>query len=252
MSRRLILLNVLLLALIGVIGWQMRVTYLRSVEAQKKFLSRQPAVIPPAAVVFPPAPPQTSASAFFQVAEQVLFSRDRNPTVIIEKPPPKPMPAFPRYYGMMNFGAGPRVILASSSGGQQKSYVTGDAIGEFKIKTITSTGLEFEWDGKPVKASFSDMKDTQAQQAAEAAASRSSGAPASRAAATPLAETPKPAAATSVGGGGNVSRPGVELGGGNRGCTPGDATPSGAVVDGYRKIITQTPFGGNCRWEKVQ
>jgi hypothetical protein len=251
MSRKLILLNVLLLALIGVVAWQMRVSYLRSMEAQKRFLARQTAVIPPPGVVFPPAPQQTSASAFFQVAEQLLFSRDRNPTVIIEKPPPKPMPAFPRYYGMMNFGQGPRVILASASGAPQKSYVVGETIGEFKIKTIQPTGLEFEWDGKPIKATFLEMKDTQVQQAAANSSSASSG-NSGPAAKSLSSESPKPVAAATTVGGGNVNRPGIDIGGGYRGCTPGDTTPSGAVVDGFRKLITQTPFGGSCRWEKVQ
>jgi hypothetical protein len=251
MSRKLILLNVMLLALIAVVAWQLRVSYVRSIEAQKRFLARQTAVIPPPAVVFPPALPQTSASGFFQVAEQLLFSRDRNPTVIIEKPPPKPMPAFPRYYGMMNFGQGPRVILAAASGNPQKSYVVGDSIGEFKIKTIAPTGLEFEWDGKPVKASYAEMKDTQAQQAAAAgpAPSAGGGGPAAKSLSS---EPAKPVTTATTVGGGNVSRPGIDLGGGYKGCTPGDTTPSGAVVDGYRKLITQTPFGGSCRWEKVQ
>jgi hypothetical protein len=35
-------------------------------------------------------------------------------------------------------------------------------------------------------------------------------------------------------------------------CNPGDTSPAGAVVDGYRKVVTRTPFGEVCRWEPVQ
>jgi hypothetical protein len=33
---------------------------------------------------------------------------------------------------------------------------------------------------------------------------------------------------------------------------PGDTTPAGTVRDGYRKLVTQTPFGNACRWELVK
>jgi hypothetical protein len=31
-------------------------------------------------------------------------------------------------------------------------------------------------------------------------------------------------------------------------CQPGDTSPAGTVVDGYKKIVEQTPFGPACRW----
>jgi hypothetical protein len=31
-------------------------------------------------------------------------------------------------------------------------------------------------------------------------------------------------------------------------CKPGDTSPAGTVVDGYKKVIEQTPFGAACRW----
>ena len=49
----------------------------------------------------------------------------------------------------------------------------------------------------------------------------------------------------------SAQKPGVDVGEGLKGCQVGDSTPAGAVVDGYRKVIAQTPFGGSCRWEKV-
>jgi hypothetical protein len=31
-------------------------------------------------------------------------------------------------------------------------------------------------------------------------------------------------------------------------CQPGDASPAGTIVDGFKKVIEQTPFGAACRW----
>ena len=49
----------------------------------------------------------------------------------------------------------------------------------------------------------------------------------------------------------DANRPGAETGTGIKGCQPGDNSPAGAVVDGYRKLVTETPFGKSCRWEKI-
>jgi hypothetical protein len=45
---------------------------------------------------------------------------------------------------------------------------------------------------------------------------------------------------------------GVDTGGGIRACAPGDTAPAGTMSDGYRKIVSETPFGKVCRWEKVK
>jgi hypothetical protein len=34
-------------------------------------------------------------------------------------------------------------------------------------------------------------------------------------------------------------------------CQAGDSNPAGTVVDGYRKVIKATPFGGICSWEPL-
>ena len=48
------------------------------------------------------------------------------------------------------------------------------------------------------------------------------------------------------------ARPGADVGQGYRSCVPGDNSPSGTIVDGYRKIMTASPFGVSCGWEKIQ
>lgn len=52
--------------------------------------------------------------------------------------------------------------------------------------------------------------------------------------------------------GDKTARPGADVGQGYRSCVPGDNSPSGTIVDGYRKVMTKSPFGVSCGWEKSQ
>lgn len=245
MRRNLVALNLLLLALIGLAGWQIRLQYLERLQSQEKFLRAPAPAVPPPVVLLPPPPAQVSAVNYLEVATKLPFSRDRNPTVVIEVAPPKPMPALPRYYGVMNFGS-PRVILAPASGQAQKSYAVGDTIGEFKLASIAQSGLVFEWDGKQVPASFAELQDRSTAPPPEAAPTGGSAqqAPAASGSVKSVSSV------TSVSSG-DVNRPGAETGTGIKACQPGDASPAGTVMDGYRKLVTETPFGKSCRWERI-
>jgi hypothetical protein len=65
---------------------------------------------------------------------------------------------------------------------------------------------------------------------------------------------PEPSADSATTGltGDKTARPGAEVGQGYRSCLPGDNSPSGTIVDGYRKLMTPSPFGVSCGWEKIQ
>ncbi len=180
--------------------------------------------------------------SYLEVAQQLMFSRDRNPTVIVEVEAPKPMPALPLYYGMINLGDGPKVVLAGSRGAGQRSYRAGQQIGDFKLLAIEPTGLVFEWDGKRVPASYAQLKDTEPVSQAPV-----------RAAPGPAASQPaKPAVAATSIGSQQVSGPGGSAGADRRMCQAGDTSPEGAVVNGFRKVLAATPFGKSCYWEKVR
>jgi mannose-6-phosphate isomerase-like protein (cupin superfamily) len=45
---------------------------------------------------------------------------------------------------------------------------------------------------------------------------------------------------------------GTDMGEGFRSCTKGDDSPSGTIVDGYRKVSHDSPFGLSCAWEKIK
>ncbi len=251
MRRSLILLNLLLAAATGLAGWQMYRQYHSTLAAQRKFLSRRVTAPPPPILTLPADAPPVQAAAYYDIAARLPFSQDRNPTVVVEVAPPKPMPPLPAYHGMMNFGQGPRVIL-SSGGVAQKSYEVGQTIGEFKLVAVAQSGLVFEWDGKQVPAGYDEL-----MKRAAASAPPPQPQPAAAAAPPPAAPT---AAVKSVGsssptsaaaGGADVL--GDQIGGGGaRECKDGDSSPEGAVVNGLKKVTTRTPFGAICRWVPVK
>lgn len=260
MRRNLILLDVLLAALIAAVSWQLWNGYKDRAIKNKAFLTAPAPPAPLPVVSIPPAPGQVSASNYYEIASVLPFSRDRNPTVIVEVVAPKPVPAFPRYYGMMNWGGGPKVILSPNPGGAQKSYVPGDKVGDFKLVSIAQSGLVFEWDGKQLPAKYEEMRDTSGggQQTTSSGGGQTAPSTASvvnvTAPGSTSTESPVKQVTSSVVSvvGGDVRRPGPDVGGGIRGCQPGDPTPAGAIVDGYRKLVTETPFGKSCRWERAQ
>jgi hypothetical protein len=172
----------------------------------------------------------------------MLFAKDRNPNVVIEQkaPPPKPvMPPLPFVYGVMDFGNGPRVIMAEKSGAKQAGYFRGDKIGEFKLLDVNNTDILFEWNGERIIKHLSDLADktVQATTVAEAANAK----PAAAAPAAPTVIAPVAAG------------PGtVEMAEGVKACVAGDNSPAGTVVNGMKKVVTQSPFGSQCRWEAVK
>jgi hypothetical protein len=252
--RGVILLNLLLAAATGICGWQMYRQYHQTLARQRAFLARRAAPPAPLLLALPADPPQVQAASYVDIAARLPFSPDRNPTVVVEVAPPKPMPALPAYHGMMNFGQGPRVIL-STGGAPQKSYAVGDTIGQFKLLAVAQSGLVFEWDGKQVPAGYAELM----RRAAEAApAAQQAVAPSAAPSAPPPQQT---GAVVSVVGGSSTS---ASSGGssrlmsdtadsqGMRDCKSGDNTPDGTVVDGYRKVTTRSPFGTICRWVPVK
>jgi hypothetical protein len=146
------------------------------------------------------------------------------------------MPNFPAVYGVMDIGMGPTVFMAAD-GGAQQGYKPGEKIGEFLLKAANQREITFEWDGKDITKSLDDLRAKPETPAAPRAAT-----PLAASAAAPVAPPPKPPE--------NVRpAPGPEIGGGRRGCLPGDTSPAGTVVDGYKKVSYSYAFGPICYWE---
>jgi hypothetical protein len=192
------------------------------------------------------APGPVNAVSFQDVAMRTLFSKDRNPTVVVEvkAPPPKPpVPPFPRVHGLMTLGE-PRILLSDRN--QQRSYRAGERVGPFEIVAFDQQTIKLRWvdqneeftkrlDELVAKDNPMGTYDSQAAAAQGAAAA-----------------APPPAAGTKDLGASGKSEPGADLGNSTKSCQAGDSSPAGTVSNGMRKVVVANPFGQSCYWEPVK
>lgn len=235
MKRRLLLLDLALLALVAVAGWRLRQQWLEARHREQTVLGRGWKPLPPPPMTPAPMPEPLRAAQYAEVAEKMLFSRDRNPTVIIEKPPEKPLPPLPLLYGVMDLGDGLTAIMSEKSGAPSHGVRAGEKIGPFLLVSLNRQEAVFDFEGRKVSKKLEELiPRTSASESGEPARAASQG--------------PPPPTVRQA----SVSGPGASLGSGIRACQPGDSDPPGTVREGYRKVVTQTPFGQMCRWEPVQ
>jgi hypothetical protein len=235
------LVDITLLVLVILAATTLRQRYVEGRTREEALLKK---IIPvPAAPHVAPLPAQSPATAaqYLEVAQKMLFSKDRNPNVILDPPaappPPPPMPDLPVAYGVMNLGDGPTAILSVKSGAQHRGYRPGEKIGDFKVVALNNKEIVLEWQGKYVKKNFEELADrrpTVPQQAA------------------PEPQQQAPTQQTTTQSIGKPEGPGQDMGNSTRACVPGDTTPAGTVQDGLRKVVNKTPFGESCRWEPVK
>lgn len=184
---------------------------------------------------------QVRAASYFELVDKMLFSKDRNATVIVEIPQEKPMPPLPAAFGVMNLGSGPVAFLAMK-GESQRAYQLGESIGEFKLTEATPTDLTFEWEGKTIKRRLEELRA-----AAKETAEKPSAAPAAAPASVNASATPTDSSASK-----GAPKMGGDVNASSKYCDPSDTTPDGTVSDGFRKVTRRTPFSSTCFWEKVQ
>ena len=244
MSRKIIFLNVLLLALLIWLGVRLRESWLESKARETAALARN--AVPGEQVAPPkvPAVDPASPADYIDVAQRMLFSKDRDPNVIIDvvapppPPPEKPVPPLPQYYGQMSFGE--PVILLSTQKLPQKSYRAGDKVGEFKIAAFDSSTVTFEWEEKVLKNNLKDLTPKEAERPVSAAAS-------------PAPKSAQAASNTKMGGVPPKSDPAFGPANGMyRMCVPTDTSPDGTVLNGYKKVIVSGLMGATCQWEPIR
>ncbi len=184
-----------------------------------------------------PNPPAVLPAAYKDVAQKDLLDRSRDPNVPIEPPPPPPppppMPPLPVYHGYMNLGGGPIAILSLTASSANEAVRPGETIGEFTLRSVNTTEIEFAWKDRVIRKSVDELEDHKSAAAVQAAGERTAG----PAPAPPPPPMPPVTAETHVG---------------PRLCNPGDTAAEGAVVDGYRKVLSPTPWGSSCTWEPVK
>jgi hypothetical protein len=236
------LLDLLLVAVIALLGWQVRREWLaaRAREQALRDSAIKRAAVP--GLIPLPSVEALTAASYADVAAKNLFSRDRNPDVIIDPPAPpveKPVPPFPVARGVMLWpGVPPTIVLSEKAGGAQKGYHPGEKIGPWQIVSVDNSYVVLDWEGREFKKRLDELLDRTPIVVAEA---------------PPPAAAPANAPPPSQNLGANAqSGPGADTGGGFKACVPGDTSPSGTVVNGMKKMVTQTPFGNTCHWEQAR
>lgn len=244
MKQRLTILNLIIAALVIAAAWRWRQLWLEAKERDQMVLYQSiinKKLTPPPPQAMPQA---VAAIAYADVAQKNLFARDRNPMVIVPPAPPPPAPPppppNPLLYGLMNFD-GVSAIMAEKTGAPQKGYRAGDQIGDWKLVAINldKQSMLLEWNGQQYEKSMSELatKDVPPPQIQQN---------------VPVASNAPAVKSISSAGGGEAKGPGDDVGGGTRGCQPGDTSPAGTVQDGYKKELHTTPFGNSCQWVKVR
>ncbi|HEX4232290.1 MAG TPA: hypothetical protein VHZ07_26725 [Bryobacteraceae bacterium] len=234
MKRTLLLSNVLLALLVAASIWFIQRRNAHAHVAEARFLNTK--VQPPPVLVFTakPPPPVGAQPYVENTVQKFLFSRDRNPNVIVKPsapPPEPPMPPLPALYGVFMMGDHPTIFLGIGNS-PQRGYQPGDKVGDFTLVAFDDKTVTFDWNEKEVKRTLAELVRNQSV--------------------APPPEAPEQtAAAKPPSNGDNTGKPGADLGADSRACLAGDDSPSGTVSsDGYKKVVTATPFGSVCRWNK--
>jgi hypothetical protein len=240
------LLNIALAAVLVLLGYVLRQHWQETRSHEDGVLLKKVPPAPPPHNPPQPLVPKLQATSYVEVAQKVLFSRDRNPDVIPEPPkpppPPPPVPPFPVAHGVMIWGDVPPTIILSMGKSDQQAYRAGDKVGEFEIASITDRQIVFTWNGKTFVKNISDL-ETADTSPAPAGQQQTTNAP------PPVAGSPVQPVAPQVGPGQNLSDDGR-----TRVCDQNDPSPVGAVVDGYRKVAVSSPMAPNahfCQWQSV-
>jgi hypothetical protein len=253
MSRSIVFLNLLLLAGLVMGGMELRRRWKEARDREKVVLAVRPvssSPTPPAALALPTTPQKLQPAQYSEVADRFLFARDRNPIVVIEKkpePPPKVMPDFPKVYGVMDVGFGPTVFI-SIGGEKQQGHKIGDKIGDFILRAATQKEVTFEWEGKQITKLIDELRPKVAS-SQEVASNGPGGAPEAQRMNANVNSVPV-AAPPSTPPKDVRPAPGQDIGMGRKGCIPGDNSPAGTVVDGYKKVSYAYAFGPICYWEQ--
>jgi hypothetical protein len=237
---KLIALNLLLVAIVGVTIWQGTVRWQETQQLRRATLNVRVKPVPPPPMSPAPQPQTPPATKYEDIANKNLFSSDRNDQIVIDVPPvekPKPMPPFPIATGVMKLPSGVKAFMAEKPGDPVHAVKLDDMIGEFKITALDTKNVTFDWNGKKFDKTIDELIDRSNHQVTASAAAP--------AAATNTA--PPPAAPALPPGTNPIGTPLTDT---TKACRPGDTSPAGTVEDGFKKTVTPSIFGPVCRWVK--
>ena len=249
MSRNLVLLNLVLLAVLVAGTAEL---YRRTNDARQRYdiFEKTGPGQGTHALSRPDKRAAVRPSDYIAVVDRLLFSKDRNPIVTVELPPPEvaDRPDLPLFIGLMDLGNGPIALMASDSKETPKPVARGEKVGEFTFVEAHEDSITFQWQDETIEVSQAELKGSPIQ-----AAGTSQNLRRSAAVRPPAASTTRlgPQREGQVGGRYNI---GPELAGrpGVHGSDPKDTSPHGTEQEGFVKTVKKTPFGSQSWWTKKQ
>jgi len=233
LKKKLIVLDLVLAAIVFVLGVQARDRWLEARKRSEVMFSQALKPLPPPPYSPLPGVPAVTAAAYSAVALKDPFSADRNPTVVVEPPKEPPMPPLPIYYGIMSLSDGDTAIMSARSGEPSQGIHFGEKVGEFTLLAVEDDNVTLQWNGKTVTKKVTELRPP-------AETSRA----ASRSAEASPSKTQQPLAPADA-------SPSDDIGGGARACRKGDDSPAGTLKDGWKKVLIMTPMGNGCHWERA-
>ena len=240
MTRKLLLLNIVLLLAVAAATWRLRQDWLAARAREQALLHRQVTPQPPPPVIFSRPPEPVMAASYADIAQKMLFSKDRNPTVVVEvkAAPPKPMPPLPLLYGVMNLPDGATAVMSEKTGARHRGVRPGEKVGEFTLLAVSREDITLEWDGKQMVKKIDELLDRAGPPQPAPDGNTPRAMPAAGQSSAQLNPQPPP----------GKPEPGKEMNDRMRACQPNDDSPAGTTANGSVKRITQTPFGKQCYW----
>jgi hypothetical protein len=237
LRRKLVLLDLALAAIVAVLAFQVRDKWHEAKKRSQEMFSQPVKQLPPPPYAPLPGVPNVTAATYSEVAMKYVFSADRNPTVIVDPPKEKPMPALPVFYGIMTLRDGETAIMSAKASEPSLGVHFGDKVGEFTLVSVNDDEVTLEWDGKKLVKKISELRPRRDDSQAAARAA-------------PKAQPQQQSAPLSA----ELSQasPWNDIGGGFRACRPGDNSPGGTEKDGWKKVLVPTPMGNGCHWESVR
>ena len=182
------------------------------------------------------------------IVERLLFSKDRNPVVEVEPPPPPEAvqrPPLPLLVGVMELGGGPVALMAPDAQTPAGPVEVGEKIGEFVFVATAGDNITLDWNGEKIEAHHSELRGGGENPKAQTRRRGPGAGP--KSAPVRTSARPKTKKPSGLGGKYNIGqeiRPGVYA------ADPKDTSPAGTTNKGLTKRVRQTPFGRTSWWEK--
>ncbi len=251
MSRKLLLINVMLLGLL-ILGVAELVRQVQGAQ-QRYAILRDPMPAKEApAYPAPASAPRVRQRDYLPVVDRLLFSQDRNPVIEVEVPPPAEVeqrPGLPLLVGLMDLGDGPIAMMAATANGTPRPVEIGEKVGDFTFLAAQGDTLTLEWKGQQFEATEAELTGANGAE------------PDSKPRVRARAAERRPAAKSTTRLGSDSSKSvskkyfiGQPLSGqtGRRAADPRDGVSDGTESDGYTRRVRETPFGAQHWWEKKQ